>query len=93
MTLAPDDPRHGTLNGYNNHYCRCDACRTAAVAWNRAYRHRTGRARPRDVYLADLRSYEPSHGTTTMYARGCRCDACREASRQAKVRWRAKATA
>lgn len=25
--LAPDDPRHGTMNAYNNYRCRCDACR------------------------------------------------------------------
>lgn len=29
--LAPDDPRHGTPNGYNNFGCRCGPCRTA---WN-----------------------------------------------------------
>lgn len=27
--LAPDDPRHGTANGYNNWNCRCPACTTA----------------------------------------------------------------
>jgi hypothetical protein len=25
-TLAPDDPRHGTLNAYNNYGCRCEPC-------------------------------------------------------------------
>ena len=30
--LEPDDPRHGTTNGYGNLGCRCDACRAAASA-------------------------------------------------------------
>lgn len=29
MTLAPDDPRHGTINGYANLRCRCPRCREA----------------------------------------------------------------
>ena len=29
MTLAPDDPRHGTDNGYSNLGCRCQPCRDA----------------------------------------------------------------
>lgn len=28
-TLPPDDPRHGTGNGYRNLGCRCDRCREA----------------------------------------------------------------
>ncbi|TFV61399.1 hypothetical protein E4P42_00410 [Mycobacterium sp. PS03-16] len=27
--LAADDPRHGTVNGYNNYGCRCEECRLA----------------------------------------------------------------
>lgn len=31
------DQRHGTIGGYTNHYCRCDACTTAireyVAAW------------------------------------------------------------
>lgn len=91
--LAPDDPRHGTLNGYNNLRCRCDDCRGAARDWNRAYSHRTGRRRPRAVYLATLRNRVTEHGTITRYAHGCRCDECKRASREAKARWRAKVTA
>lgn len=26
----PDDPRHGSLNGYDNLDCRCDRCKAAA---------------------------------------------------------------
>jgi hypothetical protein len=29
--LPPDDPRHGTVTGYNNWNCRCDPCRQAAA--------------------------------------------------------------
>lgn len=31
-TLAPDDPRHGTANGYRNYGCRCEPCRQARAA-------------------------------------------------------------
>lgn len=27
--LPPDDPRHGTQNGYGNYDCRCDRCTAA----------------------------------------------------------------
>jgi hypothetical protein len=36
-TLSPDDPRHGTDNGYTNYGCRCEPCR---VAKQRATDHR-----------------------------------------------------
>lgn len=29
MPLEPDDPRHGTSNGYTSYGCRCDPCREA----------------------------------------------------------------
>lgn len=29
------DPRHGTMNGYQNFGCRCVPCRTAHAAWTR----------------------------------------------------------
>jgi hypothetical protein len=35
-TLPPDDPRHGTPNGYNNLGCRCQRCRDAWAAYCRA---------------------------------------------------------
>ena len=34
MTLAPDDPRHGTVTGYVNLRCRCEPCRTARSAYD-----------------------------------------------------------
>lgn len=33
QALAPDDPRHGTRNGYGNLGCRCDRCRAANTAY------------------------------------------------------------
>lgn len=38
----PSDPRHGTLNGYQNQRCRCDRCRAA----NTAAFHRIREERP-----------------------------------------------
>lgn len=40
MTLAPDDPRHGTENGYTNYECRCQRCRAANAEAHRAYMDR-----------------------------------------------------
>ena len=31
---------HGTVGGYNNHKCRCEACRAAFAAYCRTYRKR-----------------------------------------------------
>lgn len=36
-----DDPRHGTLNLYNNYGCRCAACRRARREAAREYRSRS----------------------------------------------------
>jgi hypothetical protein len=38
--LAPDDPRHGTDNGYKNLYCRCERCRAANTASHLDYMQR-----------------------------------------------------
>ena len=67
--LAPDDPRHGTFNGYASHRCRCDECRRANAAY-----HRQNRARLTGTLGAD----DPAHGTLNGYGNYCcRCDACR----------------
>lgn len=50
--LAPDDPRHGTRNGYDNHYCRCDRCRNA---------NRISHA----SYMAANRAQREAHATRT----------------------------
>lgn len=71
MSLVADDPRHGTLNGYSNQRCRCDACRAAWAAYTSKLRER------RSTTLApdDLR-----HGRYTTYSNHkCRCESCRAA--------------
>ena len=35
--MLPDDPRHGTNNGYNNLGCRCQPCRDAHNARQQRY--------------------------------------------------------
>lgn len=35
---GPDDPRHGTVNAYNNLGCRCDPCRGALASRMFVYR-------------------------------------------------------
>jgi len=65
--IGPDDPRHGTYNGYGNHGCGCAFCREANARY---------------CYNAKMRRKErgcpPSkHGTAGGYGNwGCRCDAC-----------------
>lgn len=68
--LAPDDPRHGTTNGYGNLGCRCERCQEAhAAEVQRAKERRAASPIPEHV-----------HGTANGYGNyRCRCDACTEA--------------
>jgi hypothetical protein len=67
LTLAPDDPRHGTPSGYRSG-CRCDRCRAAIAEYQRT--------RPHDALATD----DPRHGTVNAYTNHkCRCDRCRAA--------------
>lgn len=75
VALADDDPRHGTANGYGNHGCRCDSCRTANAATPRAY---LARVRAEGRVLGE-------HGSEVAYDSGCRCTECRERHNE---RWR-----
>lgn len=80
--LADDDPRHGTINGYNNLKCRCDLCRDANTKSHAAYMKRIRR---------DGRVLG-THGSSLSYDTGCRCHTCKEAhnkkSREFKQRQR-----
>jgi len=38
--LPPNDPRHGTINGYSTLGCRCDRCRAAGTAASKRRRQR-----------------------------------------------------
>lgn len=70
--LPPDDPRHGTTNGYGNLGCRCGACREANRKNHQAYVEKV-----RDS--GQLIGAELKHGTAYRYQVGCRCAECREA--------------
>lgn len=86
--LAPDDPRHGTTNGYGNHHCRCERCRAAHAAKHSEYMRKV---------RSDQSLVQPDaqHGTPYRYDVGCRCAECRtahnEKSRATKARIRQRA--
>lgn len=40
--LYPDDPKHGTNNGYINYGCRCERCVKAASEYRKRRRERHG---------------------------------------------------
>ncbi len=68
--MLPNDPRHGTWNGYSNLHCRCGLCREAWAACIEARRQKRQPPPPDD----------PRHGKETTYGNwNCRCDACRRA--------------
>lgn len=72
--ITADDPRHGTLVGYNWHGCRCSFC-TQTVS---AIRMRT---RTATVESAVLPPTDPRHGSRAFYQNhGCRCEACTKAN-------------
>jgi hypothetical protein len=53
--MTQDD--HGSASTYRNYGCRCTACRTAHVAYQRAYwgrRRASGRDVPRSVSISHL---------------------------------------
>lgn len=76
MSLAPDDPRHGTLTGYGrSHRCRCNLCKAARAAYQREWIEKN----KRNPLSTDSRH----HGTAYGYGqRACRCEACRAAWNQ-----------
>ena len=78
----PRDPRHGTLNAYSNHGCRCDRCKAANAKYKADMRAaRRSAPTPRDV-----------HGTDAGYREyGCRCKRCKAAHAEARRASRDKA--
>jgi hypothetical protein len=97
--LAPDDPRHGTPNGYANLGCRCEFCRKAQTAYLRergigTYRRNAcacgnpktlGAEKCQACRFAEIAA---DHGTESKYFAGCRCDECRRASAAGRRRRR-----
>lgn len=71
MLTNPDDPRHGTVNGYTNLACRCDPCKAANTAEVEKGRQRR-MAKPIPAHV---------HGTVNGYRNyGCRLDCCTTAN-------------
>jgi hypothetical protein len=66
--LAPDDPRHGTKNGYGNLRCRCADCRRAHADYCRESQYRS-RVRPAQRALASLpgETWKPIPGYEGLY--------------------------
>jgi hypothetical protein len=79
------DPRHGSLNAYNNLRCRCDECREAAREPARqrqeAWRRRQG--------MGEAKRGR-THGVISNYHEGCRCPDCTEAMRVKQNEYRAE---
>lgn len=44
--MTPDDPRHGSYNGYTNGPCRCDACCDGMRRHKKAYNARRALTSP-----------------------------------------------
>lgn len=89
--LEPDDPRHGTMTGYHNHRCRCEACKAAWAAYYKAKSHQKGWAVPREVYVSERRAAIRCGTRGGYQTLGCRCEECRRWSREARKFWRDKA--
>ena len=66
----PEDPRHGTPNGYGNCGCRCQKCRDAHAE---DFRKRRADREARLAADPDL----TRHGVPSTYGNWrCRCEAC-----------------
>jgi hypothetical protein len=74
-TLAPDDHRHGTTNGYSNWKCKCPLCRRAWADYV-AVRARERRREAMGNYNSSV------HGQLRTYNKGCLCGRCQEAFEQ-----------
>lgn len=60
--MTPDDPRHGTYTGYNNHGCRCFQCR---LAYHKTLTERRQRTGPSSVPAEPARNHINQWRTTT----------------------------
>ena len=79
----PTDPRHGTLNGYTNHKCRCVPC----LDFGRNYFKEKARERREKGLPAGSRL----HGTEGGYSNyKCRCEPCMKARSDYAAIWRAE---
>ena len=82
---ASRDSWHGTVSGYTNHGCRCDACRAAQRAYREANRDdiaakkRAYREANRDDIAAKQRAYREANP-------GKNAAACKRSREQRKTR-------
>lgn len=73
--LDPDDPRHGTVNGYINRRCRCQECKDAWREYHRPYQERWRRRQGMQPAKRGR-----THGIRATYVHAkCRCEECRRA--------------
>ncbi len=75
--------KHGTIGGYSNHKCRCDACAKVWRDYCRELAWDTGRRRPMEIHLNNLIA-KHVHGTEGGYNRGCKCALCLTAASEAR---------
>ena len=80
VTFIRTSPRHGRATTYQHHKCRCDRCREANNALQKAYRTKASPLRP---------AREPKHGAACA-KRGCHCEIGRAAARERQRRSRAR---
>jgi len=74
--LDDNDPRHGTINAYNNLACRCQPCRDAWNDYSKTRRWKAGKGPLHGPKLPRT----PRHGTRFEYVKHkCRCILCRQA--------------
>lgn len=84
--------KHGTVNGYNNHHCRCEPCTKAKRDYNNDYRKRKNaeakaanrKTQAQEARLRRRKGPIPGHvhGSWNGYSNyGCKCDRCLEACR------------
>lgn len=103
--LPEGDKRHGTINGYINYSCRCEPCKGAGAAKNKAAHaaRKAGYTRkfiePDTLERAKLRRVEEfesgkrkiNHGTMTGYSNyKCRCVKCKKTASDYNKAWKAR---
>lgn len=82
------DEWHGTVGGYCNHACRCDACKSAK-------RDAFAASRRQAQGFRRARMPQKAHGTLNGYSYwGCRCDQCKAVTAErARLRYHARKAA
>lgn len=74
--MQPDDPRHGTNNGYSSG-CRCVECRKGHTSYMKEFYMRPERVAARERTKAEgLPDGDHRHGSRHGYNLGCRCPQC-----------------